>query len=387
MHLALGGILAWASFSACARGPSPPASSDFLRSSWEAYRRLYIRPDGYVIDPRRDGGSVTSEGQAYAMLRAVWMEDRATFERLSRWTEANLRRDDGLHAWLWSPDGGGRVVDRHSAADGDQEIAFALLLAADAFGEPEFRGRAVEILRAIREHEWLALPWGPFPAAGDWAVAEAIVNPSYFLPYAYPLFEAADPGGGWREARLAGYELMRRLSEAFSLPPDFVRVDDSGRVRPLEPGHPLSGDFSFDAVRIYWRLAVDCPSTARGADCPPGPGFDVLVSELREHGRIVDRYRPDGTPLSETESLSFYGALLPGLARHDPELAAAIRESRLDGGSLEALVSQPDRYYDANWVWFGLAAADGWLADRIPRPPAAPGLPRSDRRGRAVRGS
>ena len=32
----------------------------------------------------------------------------------------------------------------------------------------------------------------------------------------------------------------------------------------------------------------------------------------------------------------------------------------------DALMAAPARYYDANWTWFGLAAADGLLEARTP---------------------
>jgi hypothetical protein len=34
--------------------------------------------------------------------------------------------------------------------------------------------------------------------------------------------------------------------------------------------------------------------------------------------------------------------------------------------ALDHLMRVDDRYYDANWAWFGLAAADGILARRTP---------------------
>lgn len=335
---------------------------------WDEYKHTYVHAAGYVLDPDRDGGSATSEGQGYALLRAAWMDDRETFARVFRWTEDNLRRSDGLYHWLWSPAEGGHVVDENTAADGDQEIALALLLVADAFGVRAYRDRAVEILQAIRAVEWLDLPEGGFPAAGNWAVRERILNPSYFLPYAYPLFDEADPDGGWLDTRRAGYALLERIGRVpgFSLPPDFVVVGTDGEVRSLPVDHPLSSDFSFDAVRIYWRLAVDClVAPDHLQSCERGPGFDLLVDGFRRHGFVADRYHAAGQALSDTESLSFYGALLPGMQIHSPDLALRIRAEKLAPERLSRLVSATDRYYDANWVWFGLAAADGYLSARL----------------------
>ena len=42
---------------------------------------------------------------------------------------------------------------------------------------------------------------------------------------------------------------------------------------------------------------------------------------------------------------------------------------RLGPDALEALLVAPDRYYDHNWVWFGLALDRGLIEERTPPPP------------------
>ena len=101
------------------------SSSDFL-AGWDAYKRIYIRAEGNVVDPDRNGGT-TSEGQGYAMLRAAWMRDEEAFNRTHRWAEQHLKRADGLYSWLWTPAAGGKIVDANTAADADQEIASPIL--------------------------------------------------------------------------------------------------------------------------------------------------------------------------------------------------------------------------------------------------------------------
>ena len=119
--------------SSCRRAAPLTSEREFLTASWETYRRLYIDADGYVLDRTRNDGEVTSEGQAYALLRAAWMDDPATFDRVFAWTERHLRRPDGLYSWRWSPRGGGALLDVNSAADADQDIAFALILGSIHF--------------------------------------------------------------------------------------------------------------------------------------------------------------------------------------------------------------------------------------------------------------
>ena len=70
---------------------------------WDAYVAHFIDAQGRVID-HTSGDRTTSEGQAYAMFFALADNDRATFDRVLSWTQANLANNDlenHLPAWLW----------------------------------------------------------------------------------------------------------------------------------------------------------------------------------------------------------------------------------------------------------------------------------------------
>lgn len=345
---------------------------ELLSELWTAYTASYIRPQGYVVDPRRRGGAVTSEGQGYALLRAVWSGDEERFRRIFRWTEENLRRDDGLYAWLWAPEDGGRVLDRNTASDADQEIAFALVLAAQRFEDETYLNRARELLSAIRTVEAIHVARGWFPAAGDWAVGDRVVNLSYFLPYAYPYFEEVHPEGRWMEALSTGYRLIERsLTDLGAvLPPDFMTVGTDGSVRPVPPESGLSPHFSYDAVRIFWRVALDCRLHDRPRSCADPLRSRAAIRALFRDGTVHTRYSPSGEALSDEESLSFYGILLPTLRRHAPELARRVVEEKFDSAAIDAMLDEANRYYDMNWVWFGLAADRELILRRTPDPTA-----------------
>ena len=47
------------------------------------------------------GGDTVSEGQAYGMLLAAAIGDSQRFDAIWEWTQDNLRRPDGLFAFLW----------------------------------------------------------------------------------------------------------------------------------------------------------------------------------------------------------------------------------------------------------------------------------------------
>lgn len=376
----------------------PP--EDFVSGAWSEYRRLYVHPEGYVVDITRDEAPVISEAQGYSMLRAVWEGDEPTFRALHRWTRGNLLRPDGLHSWLWSPGGavtlppggaaeasegragegvlrgagegedGPGVVDANTATDADQEIAWALILAAHRFDDPGLLDEAEEILRSIRTHARLEVPGGWFPSAGNWANRDRVVNLSYFIPYAYPYFQRLDPEGRWDRVHTVGYDLIGRVlgSPEVSLVPDFMTVSVEGQPEALPSWVDLSEDFSFDAMRLFWRVALDCDLHGTPAACADPLDSRSALPLLGQDGTYSTRYTVAGEPLAEGESPSFFASLLPALDQTDPRGAAWIRDQKLDGWMLHDLLTRPDRYWDQNWVWFGLAVDEGWLQARTPPP-------------------
>jgi endo-1,4-beta-D-glucanase Y len=359
---------------------------EWLRDAWEAQKRLYLRPDGYLVDRTRTDAPVTSEGQAYALMQAAWMRDRDTFTRVFDWTERHLKRPDGLYSWLWTADDGGRVVDDNSATDADTDIAFALVLAAAAFDAPHLLDRARDIVVAVRTHASLAVKRGWIVLPGRWAAPDRITSLSYFSPFAYEYFDEIDPSGRWSEAIHAGYDLLEASLQGQPprLPPDFVSVDLAGRPTGLPAGSRLSPNFSYDAMRVFWRVDLDCRLHRRARACVERGGARQAAVVMGRDGRLVDRYAVDATPLSTRESLSFYGALLPAVEVVAPAQAGWIRTQRLTPPALDELLVRNDRYYDFNWTWFGLASTSGLTVERTPRVrelrgsyrPATPSAPR-----------
>src|SRR5512133_1264057 len=82
--------VAAAALSSCGHGGDPRRSDvlarerDELSALWSLYRYTHVQAGRVVAHD--EGGITTSEGQAYAMLRAVWTSDRETFDAVWRWT-------------------------------------------------------------------------------------------------------------------------------------------------------------------------------------------------------------------------------------------------------------------------------------------------------------
>lgn len=127
--------------------------------------------------------------------------------------------------------------------------------------------------------------------------------------------------------------------------------------------------FSYDAIRISWRLEMACRLAGDAQACRLSEALVGRVQALaRRDGRVFTQYAVDGSARNAEEATSVYAAFLPAFARVAPEVAREWRATHLSVEALDALMRAPNRYYDANWAWFGLAAADGILEARTPSP-------------------
>lgn len=242
-----------------ALSPPSPVAVDGRR-----FLDTYVDPDGRVVRRDEDGDTV-SEGQAYALLVAVALDDHATFDRVWAWTTANLRRPDGLLAWRWAD---GAVVDGEAAADADLDAAWALALAARRWPVGPYAAAAQELASAVAAYETVAAGEGRTAlAAGPWAVhpagpdGAATVNPGYASPVAEAvLAEAGYVDAAAAAARTAGgRHVVTSLLDERGVPTDWARVATDGTV--FASGSAAGGDggrFGWDAVRVPLRFAASC---------------------------------------------------------------------------------------------------------------------------------
>jgi endoglucanase len=370
---------------ACQPDPSKARLTRVLTTSWQSYSRHFIKSDGQVIIPEEGGGAI-SEAQAYALLRAVWAGDATVFNRVYSWTYNNLSRDrahgDSLLAWRWGrlPDGSWGVVDANSATDGDLDYALALVLAAKKGWRappnlPDYRDEARRVQAAILAKEVVALPEGELLLTpGNWhePTPPYLVNPSYFSPAAYRLFETFTGGDQPRWGRLRGdtYKLLGRLTQGLEgqpgvgLFPDWCRVDAAGRFTPA-PGKDTR--FGWEAVRLPFRVALDGLwfGEPRAAQLLKDKFLPFVKAQWQAHGRLAAVYNFDGSPAVDYESPVLYAGVLAGaLAAGDRdfarEMALKILSFYHEDGD-RAYFEAPDHYYANNWAWLGLALYAGWV--------------------------
>lgn len=325
-------------------GLSPLRSQPLQQSAalWGDWRDRFVASNGRVID-NANGNISHSEGQGYGLLLAYLAGDRAAFHRIWAFTRTQLFvREDGLAAWRWDPEETPHLTDINNASDGDILIAYALALAAGAWGEErlledarriavalgtaavvESDGRAL-LLPAVEGFSASARPDGP------------VVNLSYWIFEAFPILAELDPDTDWQAVADAGLALID--DAAFGpagLPPEWLALGTSAP----RPAIGFDAVFGYNAIRIPLYLmrsgqaTVDRAEPFLGNRAADGAGAVVLLAT----GAQIE-------PLSDQGYRMVLGAL--DCVVNGVPLAADLKAFELD------------RYYPATLYllsWFYLA--------------------------------
>jgi len=353
---------------------NPNANSDLLQQSWQAYRQRFIQGDGRVID-REAGDRSTSEGQAYAMLRAVLMDDRDTFDRVLTWGENNLqrkkpdgRRNDYLWLWKWGKDDKGNwgAIDSNFASDGDLDATTALILASHRWNRPEY----LELARSKLQDLWTlaTLESGAqryfLPGARDVFQPQpdrVYLNPSYLAPYAFRLFAQADPSHNWMALVDSSYRVLdqsAKLSQV-GLPSDWVLLEtDSGNLRSSQ-NEQLKSIYGFDAYRVWWRVSLDAVWFKEPrAQQYLRQTLQPLQEKWRSQQSIPAQLDLRGEAIVSYESTAQYAMLYAAFSQIDPTTAEQIRQQKLLPTYRAGFWDGDSAYYSQNLAWFGLFSPD-----------------------------
>ncbi|MGG6237697.1 glycosyl hydrolase family 8 [Nodosilinea sp. AN01ver1] len=352
--------------------PVDSPQNDLLIESWQAYRSRFIQDDGRVID-REDSDRTVSEGQAYAMLRAVAINDPATFDRTYSWAKNNLARLDAageptdlLWAWKWGqrPDNSWGTLDANFATDADIDAATALILAARRWSCPQYLEDARALLADIWEHGTVEFPDGtrqliPGPAAAFRLESDQVIlNPSYFAPASFRLFAEVDPDHDWNSLIDSGYTMLDDLGEfsATGLPADWIAYNpttDTYRQLPLD--YPLQSRYSFDAFRVWWRISQD----AAWFNAPRAQAYleartPELIRRWQYNRRLPARLTLDGSAETSYEATAHYAMVYLALTRVEPAIAADILQQKIQPTYKDGFWDNDTAYYTQNLAWFGL---------------------------------
>ncbi|WP_242028511.1 glycosyl hydrolase family 8 [Pseudanabaena sp. FACHB-2040] len=361
------------------RDPAALSTDALLQESWAAYRQRFIQADGRVIDWEGNARTV-SEGQAYALLRAVMADDPATFELTLQWAESNLRREgsaqgDSLWAWKWGQgeDGSWGVIDGNFASDADIDAATALILAARRWNRPDYEALAQEKLADLWDFSTLMLPAveaqnslryllpGPLQAFQP-SPGKVYLNPSYLAPYAFRLFAQVDPDRNWAALVESSYRVLNQTKDLSpqGLPGDWVVLEmATQQLAPVGRNSTLKSHYGFDAYRVWWRIALDAAWFGEPrADRFLTEHLGYLKTQWESQKNIPAVLDLKGQALVDYEATAQYAMLYPAFLRIEPQIAESLRREKLLTAYRQGIWDNNDAYYVQNLAWLGLFPAE-----------------------------
>ncbi|HSA06163.1 MAG TPA: glycosyl hydrolase family 8 [Candidatus Gastranaerophilales bacterium] len=337
--------------------------SEVLIDSWAFYKNKYINNDGRVIDFQRDS-ITTSEGQSYAMLRAVLVNDQKTFDLVYQWSKNNLKRDnDRLFAWLWgqTKDNGWGIIYKNAASDADIDIAFALILANKQWKDKSYLTEAKEVINDIWNLETKVINGQRVLISGvEQGKSEKIdINPSYFAPYAFRIFGKYDKSHNWKELVNSSYDLLNRvtLETKTGLPPNWFYMDAvSGKIT-FDEASSLKNDFSYDAIRVFARIYIDYvySKDKRALNILEKSRFFIeKYPEPEKDFIFYTNFKNDGSIRDNDENIGAISVLIPVFNLYDKNYATALYSSKvMKNYNAKGYWADQDNYYTQNLSWLG----------------------------------
>ena len=351
--------------------PKKTQNRELLAESWSSYQKLFIQNDGRVIDFQAKDRS-TSEGQAYAMLRAVLIDDPSTFAKTLNWGENNLKRQnngkktDNLWAWKGGKRADGRwgTIDNNFASDGDIDAITALIFAYRRWNRPEYLALAKTKLEDLWKLSTVTDSKGKrylLPGPVDAFVPNSstiYLNPSYLAPYAFRIFSQINPERDWLSLVDSSYEVLEKSHglSAVGLPSDWVALNtESGEFEALPSSSQIQTLYSFDAYRVWWRIALD----AIWFNSLPGKSYlrksTQHLSQLwQQKSYIPASIDLQGKALVDYEATSQYGMFYVAMGLLEPKIAQEVLVKKILPKYKQGIWGDRSAYYTQNLVWLGL---------------------------------
>ncbi len=311
-----------------------------VRAYYDAWKASYLLAAG----PAADGGTLyrvsfgatnpartVSEGQGYGMMIVACMagHDQAAQTLFDGLWKFARKYPSGIDSRLMAWQVPLVEAQNASAFDGDNDIAYALLLADAQWGSDgsiNYRAAALQVIAGI-----LGSTIGPdsrLPTLGDWVQFNGEKHNQYtprssdFMPTHFRAFRQATGDAVWgrvvEEVQRVIGSIQANHSPTTGLLPDFI-VMTAGIPRPAPPDFlekPVDGAYSYNAGRDPWRLGADAllNSDATSLAQTQRMARWILAATGGDPLRIRAGYLLDGTPLPGSDYFTSFFAAPFGVA-------------------------------------------------------------------------
>ena len=234
-------------------------------------KKFYFEVDddmGFVTDTGNN--DVRSEGQSYAMMAAVQMDNQEIFDRVWKWTKTYMWMSEGVHAgyFAWSVALDGKKLSNGPAPDGEEFMAMALFFASHRWGDGDgifnYSQQARDILHCCLHN--------PQPM---WHLENKLIkfvpglefsDPSYHVAHFYELFALwanEEDQAFWKEAAAASRAYLAKACHPVTgLNPEYANYDGTPNTEWRDGFHM----FFSDSYRVALNIGIDDVWFGRNAE-------------------------------------------------------------------------------------------------------------------------
>jgi endoglucanase len=300
------------------------------------------------------------------MLRSVFENDEDTFIGAWSWTRDHLqtRTQDNLISWLWGErDGKEQIVESANATDADLDIALALILASRKWDNSYYEKEAKLIIDDIWKKSVLNINGRYYLSAGEGFKKPdgLVMNPSYFSPAAYRVFDSID-NRPWEKLANDTYfalnEINKLKENEKNIPVNWIFITNGGDLSSAKKYVENYPDaYGFDAFRVFWRVGLDAKwfSNKNAYDYLKN-SQEFYKEEFTEKKEFKSIYSLSGKPEVNYSNISVNTGPLSIFSVVNRKIADDIYRTLIKPKySSKGYWGDGKNYYDQNWVWFGTA--------------------------------
>jgi endo-1,4-beta-D-glucanase Y len=275
---------------------------------------------GYYINMKGTGGSgtevTTSEAHGYGMIIFALMagfDDSARIYYDGMVNLYDLHRstiNNNLMSWVIDPANG----NSDGATDGDMDIAYSFLLASNQWGNDgiiQYKAKTDSMINLGLKGDDVRKSGSKRTTLGDWDGSLYNTRSSDWMADHMRAYYSLTKDLFWLEAADTIYSLINQISFSHStttgLMPDFVVDKIPTPAKPDFLEAQTDGDYSWNACRFPWRIAVDY---AHYGTATAKEHLNKMLNWLKNSTnnnpeKIVAGYKLDGSKLVNYSDMAF----------------------------------------------------------------------------------
>ena len=349
--------------------------NDKVKAAYQDWKDATITTDGaggFQRVKKPDSGTVigstVSEGIGYGMILSVYLNDQKLFDNL--WNYEQLYLDsNGLMNWEIGPDGKVTSGGTGAASDGDEDMAWALVMADKQWGgkgtlSDTYLNHAKKLINLIWNFEVDHTRNEMLKPGDQWGNVD-VTNPSYFAPAYYRVFgQVTGKVDDWNKVVTGNYDILERSlnSTSGNASNGLVPAWCNSSGTPIAPFSGAPMNFQNDSTRTPFRVGQDYCFFGE----PRAKSYLAKITSFYVGvgvAHIVDGYELNGTPkpdraVNGAQAASFVGPAGVGAisdASYQSFLDAAyaaVATLNLTAGTI---------YYQKSWTALSLLMMTGNL--------------------------